>query len=820
MKKNLIETLIFIIICISSLSLVAEESKLLSVELNHIPPEFSDSKKPLSLTIDVISGFEHIEEVYLFYRKTNIGYIQEETIKGSEINPFFKAVIPGDFIDEDVEYYFLIIKNDGQEMTLPMWDPIDSPYYVPLRMVKAEKGTDKKVFQRLSPADEFNFNTNDFMVAISYFSIEDEIKDKTIKLYVDDIDVSENADITSNMLIYTPKEVAEGAHSINIVVYNDDGSIFNSREWIIEARKSKITQRLPITIDGNYYVNTRFLTTTADDSSSFYGKDDELKNFGQLQLRGSLKSFRCKAKVFLSSEESKKRQPINKYSLEMFIPHFSLYLGDQNQKFTSTTISGKTVRGVGGELDFRNFKLQSFYGQLKKNIKGSITLDTLASDTTYVDTIITGTYKRNCFGLRMQFGNERKFSFGLLALKVKDDMSSGKYTTNPQDNIVIGLDSKVGLFKQKLLLGGEISTSILNNDITDGVISDEDLDTLDIDIPFSPELVKNIIIINENMVPYMPNISSVAGNFYGRFFLITRKFNNLFNFKYSYFGGSYNSLGNPSLQKDKSGININNNLRLFNNQLSINAGYHTFADNLDDNLIGTTNTKGFFTNLNFFPASSTMPGFSAIYQKSGRNRDITPDSLFNSLDQLNSLTRFSTYYEVPTPFILNSDTRFTFNVSNSNLINNKYKIYDDTLNSFHFDIYDNNSQNYQFIVNSYFHDFPLISKISFSYMKSEIDNPEDSVITTRNDKRLSLREEYSFIPDKMETFFEYSWIDSQGPSDFTKNYFSLGFDNKFKLFQTDLSIIGEISYVLYNNKSEKESNYNQMECRLKISQKF
>ena len=772
-------------------------------EFNHFPPNFTEKGITLPLELEVISGIEQIKEVYLFYRKGNLGYIQIYMENGTDINPIFNAEIPGDFIDQDIEYYFRIIITDGEELTLPSVDAINNPFYVPLKVT--EKVTRPKVFKKLSPADEFNFTTEDFMVAISYFIIEEEIKEKIIKLIIDGIDVTDNATVTANMLVYKPERITEGRHSIKIAAYNDDESIFESDEWIVFVKKGKITQRLPITINGDFSLVSRLQAYSADDSSYYYGKEDEWKNFGRLNLRGGKNWFRYKGRVYFSSEEDKSKQPVNRYSLEMHIPHLALYLGDQNQSFANNIISGKNIRGYGGEVKFGFFKLHSFYGQIKRNIRGSIVIDTVSttSDTTITDTsIIGGTYKRNCLGLRLQFGNERKFVFGLSALKVKDDMESEEYAANPKDNIVVGLDTKLALFRQRVTFGAEISTSLLNNDISEGVISEEDLDTLGVELPWGikPAELENIIIVNKNMEPLKPpNLSSIAGEVYGRIFFLS----NLLNVKYSYVGGSYNSLANPYLQKDKAGFNIRNSLRLLNNQINLTAGYNSYEDNLSDNKTGTTEIKGLFANIGYYPQNDYLPCISFNYQQSDRIKD-TPDSLYE-VDQANSTLGFSTSYRIPS--LRFAKTRLSFNVYNSNSVDNKFK---------RFDV---NSQNYQFSVNSVLNDLPLSSKISFSYMKTE-DTPEDTTKTSSSYIGLGLREDYSFIPNILKSFLEYRWTKSSGSSEYTKNYISLGVSHKLKLFGAETFLSGEVSHLMYKNKSVLDSDYNQTEFRFKISQKF
>jgi len=802
MKLNIVK-IILILLILACYQLIFADA---TPQFNHLPPDFVESGKTLHLKLEVINGIEQVKEVYLFYRKGNLGYTQVDMKYSSDMNPAFSAEIPADFITQDIEYYFRIILTDGEEITLPAMDAIDNPFRVPLKVT--EEISKHKVFKKLSPADEFNFTTKDFMIVISYFVIEEEIKDKVIKLLFDGIDVTDNTTVTTNMLVYKPKRITTGKHSIKITSYNDDGSVYESDEWTVDVKEEKLTRRLPITINGDLSLISRFKSYSAEDSSYYYDKKDEWKNFGYLKLWGEKDWFRYKGRLYLSSDEDKSKQSVNRYSLEMYIPHLSLYLGDHNQSFTNTMISGKNVRGYGGIVDFKFFKLHSFYGQIKRNITGreeyeyvidstSVPYDTVAVDTN----IIAGSYKRNCFGMRLQFGSERIFVLGLSALKVKDDMESEEYAANPKDNIVVGIDSKLSLLRRRLVLGAEISTSLLNNDISGGVISEEDLDTLDIELPWGikPANISDIIVINENMEPLMPNKNSVAGEIYGRIFFL----NNLLNVKYSYIGGSYNSLANPYLQKDKAGFNMRNSLRLLNNQINLTAGYNSYQDNLSDNKTGTTKAKGLFANIGYYPQNIDIPNININYQQSNRVKDAS-DSLYQA-DQFNNSIGFSTSYKIPQ--IKFAQTRVSLNIYSSNSTDNQFKT---------FDI---NSQNYQFSISSILNDLPLSSNLSFYYMKTE-DTTEDTTRTSSDYKGLHLRECYSFIPDRLSSYLEYSWTNSAGTSEYTKNYISLGVSHKLKLFGAETFLSGEVSHLMYKNKTVLDSNYNQTEFRVKISQKF
>ncbi|HEX37494.1 MAG TPA: hypothetical protein ENG70_01345 [Candidatus Cloacimonetes bacterium] len=771
-----------------------------SVEVDFIPPEFVESLKPLNLRLDIISGGDKIEEVYLFYKKGNLDFTQELMEPGLGINQYYQTTIPGRYIDQAISFYFRLILKDGLDQTIPATDPINNPYYVPLR--QKEKPKKDAYFQILSPDQEYNYQDKDFMVAISYFSLEDKLQDKSIVLYFDGRDVTADATIANNMLVYKPAAVGPGNHTIRVAVLNKDDSIFKEMSWTVQVKKVTTLQKLSVSVNGDLVIDSRLTLNDGDSSSFYFDKDKEWRSTGQLRLWGGKDWFRYRGRVYVSSEESSKRQPYNRYSLDLHMPHLSLYFGDHNQVFSNTTIAGKNVRGIGGELTFGFFKLHSFYGQIQRHIKGTQIIDstTVPYDTTYTG----GYYNRNSLGVRMQFGNERTFYVGLNALKTKDDIDSEAYAENPKDNVVVGLDSRLNLFRSRLQFGWEVSTSLLNNNIAPGVLTKEDMDSLDIDLPFNPEDIESIFIINEFVEPYKPSLSSIAAETYLRAFFM----HNLLNFKYSYVGASYNSLANPYLQKDKSGFNIMDNITLMNNQLNFGIGYHAYKDNLRDTKEATTHTKGYRMNAGYYPFAR-IPNISLSYQKTNITKEVSDSTLFPA-NRLSDIITFSTSYKFPVSIFSPTDTRIVLSFSNTNTTDKE------------FNTYDYNTQNYRFNVISEFKELPMTTRFNMSYFARK-DAPDTLETKKSNYFNVGISEEIRpnlFKKGNFRTSLGYNWTRSTGDNKYTKHYITWGMYNQFKILPTDTFLTLELSYMIYDDSNDSAEDYNQMRGILKFTQKF
>jgi len=123
----------------------------------------------------------------------------------------------------------------------------------------------------------------------------------------------------------------------------------------------------------------------------------------------------------------------------------------------------------------------------------------------------SGTYQQNSLSVRSELGNST-FLWGLGFTKNKDDIDSidedvrfvysEADTLKPQDNIIIGTDFALSLFRRRLMWGAEVAMSYFNSNITDGALSLEEIeDEFDttIDLPFDPADFEDIFVANQFM---------------------------------------------------------------------------------------------------------------------------------------------------------------------------------------------------------------------------------------------------------------------------------------------------------------------------------
>jgi len=188
-------------------------------------------------------------------------------------------------------------------------------------------------------------------------------------------------------------------------------------------------------------------------------------------------------------------------------------------------------------------------------------------------------------------------------------------------------------------------------------LTKDKLDSLGIDLPFDPESLEGIFVINQNVEPYKLSLSNIAAEGYLRTFFM----HNLLNIRYSYVGGSFNTLANPYLQNDKAGFNIMDNVTLINNQLTFGLGYHAYNDNIRDTKGATTYTKGILLNAGYYPYKD-LPNLSMNFQQTKITNEIS-DTMYLPVDRLNNIVTVTTSYKRPIHIFSPTDTRFTLGYS-------------------------------------------------------------------------------------------------------------------------------------------------------------
>ncbi|HHE39407.1 MAG TPA: hypothetical protein ENL20_12690, partial [Candidatus Cloacimonetes bacterium] len=448
---------------------------------HELPISFKTHEAPV-IELEIQNGFNEIDKIYVYFREAGtLTYYEQEMMKGTETDPYFRTALnDASEYTTELEYYFEIVDVNELRTSFPEMQPQINPFKVAFE--KPQSFSDS--FVRLSPDEELSDLTEDFIVAISYFSIADEVEEGSIKLTLNGEDITENAKISKNLILYKDLNKLPGNYTYQVSAALKNGKTINSEKWFTKIKEVKF--EMPWNLTGNAV-------------GTYYGYsesvDDETGHEGNLliNLSGSQNWLRTKLKLFISSLETKYAQPVNRYKISFLTPHFDLIAGDHSPDYGSFVLNNKNIRGIHTNLHFKMFRMLLSYGQNKRKIEG---------EETAPDEYSAGTFKRNTVAMRMEIGTKKSFLWGLNVAKNKDSMKSldEKYylevdangdtvaMTTPQDNIILGMDTRLALINQRLVWGTEVALSLYNNNIIDGALSLDDLEDLglDADLPIDP----------------------------------------------------------------------------------------------------------------------------------------------------------------------------------------------------------------------------------------------------------------------------------------------------------------------------------------------
>jgi hypothetical protein len=772
--------------------------------LHHDVPVSIKPGGKLDLTLEVRDGFNDVFNIKTLYRESgSLSFSELDMEKGSETDPFFSITIAdaGSF-QSGIEYYFIAVLNNGHEETLPQINPQMNPFRIISEMPVAEQSG----FVLLSPDYNYSDISDDILIAISFFALEDQIEHSTIRFFYDGEDVTSQAKVFSNMIVYEVKNVKPGKHYYNITAIHFDGREIKSNSWVTNV-KDKILE-LPLNLSGKATF-TSYIDNVANDSEE---KEDSDKwaNF-LMNVGGSYEWLNFKSKLDLSSLETKWMQPVNRYNLVLQVPHLDLIAGDYTPNYGTFLVSCKNIRGIHSKLYSKNFRMFFTAGSSKRSVNGKAYDDSTATGEIVLNHT-AGTFQRNSYSLRFESGNPQSFTWGLGFAKNKDDIGSLKeiyyrssidssQTVLPEDNIVVNTDINLALFNQRFIWGVEAAMSYYNINIIDGAVPLDSLDQ-DVDFPFDPIDFEDFFVVNKYMVPFKPGLSNMAYKTFLRAFF----YRNFLNISYTAIGTSFNSLSTNYLQKDARIISINDNVNLMDNRLAVSLGLNFVSDNIYDEKEVTTTSTNYFVQTLYRPDDKLFFKLGLNSNNSRDDFESTPeDSLNTPIDITTMNIFFGAGYLVENMNLAPTKFSLSFNNSaNSDEVNESF---------------DYKKNNIVLSASSKFTDIPLETTLSYSLTLNDNSTFEDTLIVQKSSyNSLYIKGELELLDETLKPYFNFRYTSFGGDIDpQTTQMFNLGTSYSIT---SATSVSTDMGMKFYQNKEIEDDNYSKFTWKMKISQKF
>jgi hypothetical protein len=589
-------------------------------------------KRALSVSVE-LSKSTGISKILFYYRPFGVNDYKELEMllagRTATVTIPEEAMLP-----PYVEYYIDAQLDGGGKETFPLQNPDASPQRI---TVKAGDPKDLEV-RILSPEPGETVDIDELVVAISFYYASDNVNRPATKIFFDDVDVSQSAVISDDVLLFSPKssgrQVAVGSHSLRIELYDAQGKLYHSMQSRFSASTAvAIAQekaRLLALIDGQAEFRNEDITSLGTSTSYIRG---------DVRLNGTYNWLNFGATTHVDNQEDPSRQPQNRFLVFAATNFLSVQFGDAYPKFPSYIVSGKRVRGLTANLQLGFFNVDFTMGQTNRSVEGkrdsthsyrtaSGKADTSAVNSRPVNTLSTssfdtyefftkGTFQQDFVAVRPSFGRGENFQLGFTYMHAKDQEGSIRYGLFPEENLVLGSDLLIAFDDQHIKLESQVSLSESNSDISKAAGSIEDLKTSDpktySDITGLPgySLISSIITINKNLFPTNPVGSGTPGVSYESA-LSLNYLNNFLRGTIFKRGAGYKSFGNEFLQIDFQGFNVSDRIRMFSNRAFLSVAYEKRNDNTANQKSGTTNFDFLNTSLTVVPGDA-LPTFTVGY---------------------------------------------------------------------------------------------------------------------------------------------------------------------------------------------------------------
>ncbi len=501
-----------------------------------------------------------VQQAQLFYR-----YNGEFTYRQKEVD-FRNGAFTVLFEVEDknattLEYYLEISLLSGEDIYYPGTLPSENP--VEVEIVNNFEGHQKKKLKGmdytiLAPEAGKGVTKDDVLIAIALFYDIATIPPGSFKMYIDKEDVTGLADTSAYYFSYIPKNLSAGQHRVALE-YETADETYTVASWdfvVVAPGQASFQGFGPSrTPQVNVELTARNQVIAGDINNAYTGRTRVSGSYGQ--LRYSLTGY-------LTSQESMRLQPQNRYQVNLELGKWwNFEAGHVYPSMSPFTISGRRVHGINTSVHLlkENLNMQFIYGDLERSITNQYDSLLVRNITNNADSVVDrrymltyqnggrGTFKRKITGGRIAFGNEERFQLGLHALKIQDDTTSifnprdyldlsGAHlnlnsdlnsterdsllakpdllevnggSVKPRENVVVGTDLKMGFLNNSLRFESEAVVSALNYNIYGGPLNSERADDLGFDIDNNTadllERLSWLIIINENMNVLPLNIS-------------------------------------------------------------------------------------------------------------------------------------------------------------------------------------------------------------------------------------------------------------------------------------------------------------------------
>ena len=379
MRKRITQkTFLTISLCIWNM--VSSQSNHLYYHKNPSPVK---EGSPVEIS-QLLFGEEGINSGILFFR--NNGEISYQETEMTFENGKWIGIIPGHRVTSlGLEYVTILTKYDGGRISLPLVDdPFNEPLFIRVTPNMSVSQDPKSIGQGdfaeadvliLSPENGSINRPGEIVISASLFNAPN-IDQKDFKIYIDEIDYTDQTIISGDVLSLVPEEELQfGFHKIKINFKTTYGFDVRPIEWTFSISKGMGNIAESFNYKGSIVgkQSNNSASSISIDERQYSGKID-----AELSWIKGRYSFRQ------SSRESPMSQPVNRKTLTLQVTDYlKIENGDVYPSISQYILDGKKVNGRYIDVDIPfGFGFDGFnvFGRdwFAFDMKGSIDIQTVS----------------------------------------------------------------------------------------------------------------------------------------------------------------------------------------------------------------------------------------------------------------------------------------------------------------------------------------------------------------------------------------------------------------------------------------------------------
>ncbi|NOZ07384.1 MAG: hypothetical protein GXO91_00720 [FCB group bacterium] len=427
----------------------------LSQSIWHTPPVSFNYGEALIIEA-FVSGVEDVPSpgLLVFYRQSGENDYLMQRLTPLQNHRFEAEVEPPSRDTRALEYYLELETGSGAAaVTWPSVNPALNPVVVPLYPEPGQSAENQLPLQTeflMEPAPGARIPRDEAMLYLSYFGLENVDVDN-IKVRLDNRDITSEADIRSNHLIYNAKYLSPGLHSVTVYLPVMTGTGRDPVRWsfTVESAAEGSGPTASISQSGRL---------AADHTGSRV--DEQTVSVRNIYLDHHFKYSVAKidSRIRLTSLEKQTAQPRNRYLFKISLPYLKINLGDLHPTFNRYGLNGNRVRGFQFTTRFKAFQLELIKGTLARAVQYTDLRNSMLIPTAGLQNTIANedslnlklsrdnyTFKRNLLAVNLGIGSPRGAQWNLNFIKARDD--AGSIRSSLPDALITLPESVSGLIQ-------------------------------------------------------------------------------------------------------------------------------------------------------------------------------------------------------------------------------------------------------------------------------------------------------------------------------------------------------------------------------------